>query len=177
MSGIPIGAIIHESSSSWGTAEVIDSWHKDRGFGRKAPPIQSTLKHIGYHYVIENGHPLTSHTRYSERDGIVRTGRWECEQGAHALGDNSSIGICLIGRRGKFSPAQYAAMYALLLSICWRYELPPARVLGHHETRFEMAKPPQDRKTCPNINMVRVRQRLGLLLGLFNAEMDRRCPR
>ena len=37
---------IHCSDSEWGNADVIDEWHKKRGWDG-----------IGYHYVILNGYP------------------------------------------------------------------------------------------------------------------------
>ena len=83
--------IIHCSASKWGNAEIIDSWHRDRGFAK-----------IGYHFVIDNCYPDYEHfltqAPESVQDGFVEPGRPVSEIGAHVYGHNKkSIGICLIG--------------------------------------------------------------------------------
>src|SRR5215207_5216822 len=83
----PAGIIIHHSAIAPpldGTpvdAATIDRIHKRRGYeifywGR--------VYHIGYHYVILP-------------DGTVQQGRPEHCEGAHTLGHNTYLGICLIG--------------------------------------------------------------------------------
>lgn len=82
------------------TAESIDSMHKARGFKRDSQAARSlnpTMKHIGYHYVIE-------------LDGTIRTGRGLEEIGAHVQGSNArSVGICLIGT-DKFTREQWESL-------------------------------------------------------------------
>ena len=49
--------ILHCSDSEWGSASVIDQWHKERGWTE-----------IGYHYVITNGQtePKKYNSNYGE---------------------------------------------------------------------------------------------------------------
>ena len=69
--------IIHCSATREGQnidAEIIDGWHKARGW-----------RGIGYHYVVL-------------LDGIIEYGRPVKDIGAHCQGHNSnSIGVCYIG--------------------------------------------------------------------------------
>ena len=102
--------ILHCSASSFGNAVLIDSWHRQRGWTG-----------IGYHAVILNGQ-ITARCFNKFFDGTIETGRpfdddnlidaWET--GAHTLGKNKCLGICLIGESGKFTQNQYAALYQFL---------------------------------------------------------------
>jgi len=87
-----LGIVCHVSASKWGDRDVIDEWHRDRGFSG-----------IGYHGVITNG-VLRSQDAYDVGfDGMIQPGRPEDRMGAHckAKGMNTcSIGICLIGNPG-----------------------------------------------------------------------------
>ncbi|MGB1895494.1 MAG: N-acetylmuramoyl-L-alanine amidase, partial [Candidatus Puniceispirillaceae bacterium] len=84
----------------------------------------------GYHAIIT-------------RDGICHPGRPEYWQGAHVKGRNhDSVGVCLIGRH-NFTPDQFAALEALLLTWSGRY--PNAEVVGHRDIQ-------QTHKTCPNFD-------------------------
>lgn len=104
------------------TVEDIDRDHKARGFGAGAS------RPCGYHYVI-----------YA--DGTVHKGRREDEIGANAAGYNSnSIGIVYVGgldAAGKpldtRTPAQKAALAALVRDVAGRYKVPPSRILGHRD--------------------------------------------
>lgn len=98
---------IHCSDSAFGNAATIALWHKERGFST-----------IGYHRVILNG-KLSGKAVDKRFDGHVETGRpldfnnhvesWE--MGAHVLGHNSkSVGLCLIGKSGKFTQRQMKAL-------------------------------------------------------------------
>lgn len=86
--------------------DVIDGWHRQRGFMRMAPEAKTFnphLRHIGYHFVIAC-------------NGAVFTGRSLAEPGAHAQGFNAhSIGICLTGT-DHFTQPQWEALAALLAS-------------------------------------------------------------
>ena len=102
--------IIHCSDSSWGNSIVIDSWHRQNGW-----------KGIGYHAVILNGQ-ITSKCFNKHFDGLVESGRpfddnsriegWET--GAHTKGNNNRIGVCLIGKSGKFTPKQLQSLFEFL---------------------------------------------------------------
>jgi len=102
--------IVHCSDSYFGNAILIDSWHRERGW-----------RGIGYHAVILNGH-ITASCFNKYFDGVIETGRpfddntriegWET--GAHTLGKNDRIGVCLIGESGKFTQAQTLSLISFL---------------------------------------------------------------
>lgn len=102
-------------------AQVIDGWHKNRGFNRNVTfrrTFNPQLFHIGYHYIIDT-------------DGTVETGRARDEVGAHAQGHNSdSLGICLVGS-SKFTLEQWAALADTVTDLLKLY--PTARVCGHRD--------------------------------------------
>lgn len=97
------------------TVEVINEWHKARGFSC-----------IGYHYVIYE-------------DGSIHTGRPVKEIGAHTSGQNAnSIGICYIGgldANGKPKDtrtlAQKNALRTIVDSLIDIF--PQAKVYGHRD--------------------------------------------
>jgi hypothetical protein len=94
--------ILHCSDSNYGNAATITEWHLQRGF-----------EHIGYHYVILNGWVYNNY--YDELfNGQIETGRHTDKKGAHCKGHNDSIGICLIGESGEFTPNQMYSLYLLL---------------------------------------------------------------
>lgn len=112
--------IVHCSATREGddsiNAEVIDRWHKARGW-----------KGIGYHFVIL-------------LDGKIETGRMINKCGAHTKGYNcSSIGICYIGgveKNGKTpkdtrTPEQIASMLELLRVLRKMY--PDAKIHSHRD--------------------------------------------
>ena len=145
----PTHVIIHCSDSTWGNAHIIDQWHRERGFSM-----------IGYHWVILN--PYETYRELKDdrgnpaNDGRVEQGRPEEAIGSHCLGYNShSIGICLVGSNGHFTPAQMTAARKLVMSICRRYGIPIENVLGHCET------PQCGGKTCPTLDMKAFRASLG----------------
>ncbi len=133
--------ILHCSASQFGDAQLIRSWHLDRGF-----------RDIGYHYVILNCYPGASHWN-SKRpdprsDGLIQAGRPLDKIGAHARGFNrDSVGVCLAGDK-SFTGRQLESLkrlYRDLLKIN-----PRLLVQGHYEL--------DERKTCPNMDMDEVRQ-------------------
>ncbi len=154
--------ILHCSDSSFGTVQLIDEWHAARGFKRRDPDRGLTA--IGYHYVIENGWTTSRHERDYDpmRDGQIVTARYEHEIGAHAQGSNDAVGICLIGK-ATFTRRQLTSMYALVIGVCLRNGSTFNDVLGHCETPVEVAKG-HGRKSCPNLNMDRVREKLRMML-------------
>ena len=79
--------IIHCSDSTWGDAEEINKWHKARGWSG-----------IGYHFVITNGYRKQGKIYIPANDGIIERGRALPAVGAHCIGHNKAIGICLIGK-------------------------------------------------------------------------------
>ena len=140
--------VIHCSDSNWGSANEIDHWHKARGW-----------KGIGYSYVISNCYP-TYHNYINgiphiKSDGKVVAGREEGAELAHAKGFNfNSIAICLIGRK-VFSTAQLRSLKIKVKKLQYDYGY-KLKVIGHNETDSGIAQG----KTCPNLNMVYLRQYL-----------------
>ncbi|MGD1277223.1 MAG: peptidoglycan recognition family protein [Tepidisphaeraceae bacterium] len=117
--------IIHHSDSDYGSAAVIDKWHRDRGFDE-----------LGYHFVIGNG--------TQSGDGQIEVGgRWTKQKwGAHdnALDNRyntNGIGICLVGNFNKTHPteAQRRAVIRLVVYLMRTYHIPASHVLGHGETK------------------------------------------
>ena len=112
------GIIIHCSDSPQGRgddAATIDRWHRERGFDS-----------IGYHYVIlENG--------------TVEEGRPLGTHGAHALGYNHYVGICLIGK-GDFTEEQFNSLEQLIRM----FDVESKRILGHYDVSH---------KPCPRFDV------------------------
>ncbi len=117
--------IIHHSDSDYGSAAIIDRWHRDRGFDE-----------LGYHFVIGNG--------TNSGDGQIEVGpRWVKQKwGAHdnALDNRfniSGIGICLVGNFNKTHPtmAQRRSLIRLIVYLMRTYRIPLSHVLGHGETK------------------------------------------
>ena len=95
---------------------------------------------IGYHYVIR-------------RNGEIEKGRPDRREGAHARGANqTSIGVCWVGTDSP-SPEQEKAMFSLIHFLMGKYNVSVDKVLGHREAV-------KTDKTCPNLNMNRVRAEL-----------------
>ena len=130
--------ILHCSDSTFGDAELIDSWHKGRGWSG-----------IGYHFVVLNGYRSGSSGYEPRSDGLVERGRPLELVGAHCKGFNrDSIGICMIGRR-EFSERQFVSLANLLRQCMWAFKLKPADIYGHcHFNRH---------KTCPNFDVIMLR--------------------
>lgn len=109
--------------------DVIRSWHKQRGW-----------HDIGYHFVIQP-------------DGLIEEGRPSKYVGAHVHKANyKNLGICLIGNY-KFTQQQFTSLDTLLGILHLQHDIPKWAVWGHKE--FESAE--VQGKTCPNMDMMRVR--------------------
>lgn len=144
--------ILHNSASSFGCVREIRRWHMERGW-----------RDIGYHFVILNGR-IIKNFNISSMDGSIEAGRYLDEDlmvepnevGAHALGYNDrSIGICMIGMN-HFTYLQRTSLIWLLANLTKHFNLTPIDVLGHYETESGKAQG----KTCPNFDMVRLREAL-----------------
>jgi N-acetylmuramoyl-L-alanine amidase len=140
--------IIHHSDSDYGSAAIIDKWHRDRGFDE-----------LGYHFVIGNG--------TNSGDGQIEVGpRWVKQKwGAHdnALDNRfntNGIGICLVGDFNKTRPTakQRRALLRLVVYLMRTYHIPPDRVLGHGETKVTQ---------CPGryLNVADMRDTLARMLA------------
>lgn len=129
--------IVHCSDTNFGSAALIDEWHKSRGW-----------RGIGYHFVILNG-IRTRDGEYSARfDGSVERGRSVDHAGAHCRGHNeNSIGICLIGIR-SFTPIQlFQSLPDLLELLIGRYRVTLGDIAGHYEY--------DGTKICPGFDLPR----------------------
>ncbi len=140
--------IIHHSDSSYGSAAIIDKWHRARGFDE-----------LGYHFVIGNG--------TDSGDGQIEVGpRWPIQKwGAHdnALDNrfnNYGIGICLVGDFNKThpTPKQLHSLLRLVVYLMRKYDIPPDRVLGHGETKVTQ---------CPGkyMNVAAIREQAARILA------------
>lgn len=132
--------IVHCSDSYYGDAELIRRWHRDRGW-----------RDIGYHYVILNGYPNEISWRnkivFLEDDGKTESGRSIDQPGAHVKGHNeSSIGICLIGKR-QFTSRQIESLIDTIDEL--KVLFGDVEIRGHHEL--------DKKKTCPNLDMIWLR--------------------
>lgn len=141
--------VLHCSDSDFGDAALIDRWHRERGFGE-----------IGYHLVILNAYPKAECLRLRrpqfDRDGVVQTGRPIEKPGAHIEGlNNNSLGICLIGRE-IFTQMQFSSLSRMIYDL--RKRFPQALLRGHYEAQL----PGAPAKSCPNLDMEWLRDRLGV---------------
>jgi len=138
--------VVHQSDSAFGTAEVIDRWHRERGWSG-----------IGYHRVILNGWVAPEEFR-AECDGVIQAGRPLERIGAHVAGHNeTSIGVCLVGvgagwpiGEGYITAAQWRALVSLCRALMQDFGVAVERVLGHREF-------PGVTKTCPGFEVAELR--------------------
>jgi N-acetylmuramoyl-L-alanine amidase len=141
--------------------DVIDGWHKARGFVRAHPDARvhnPRHQHVGYHFIIG-------------RNGSVFTGRSLNEPGAHALHHNArSLGICLVGL-DAYTVDQWAWLKSEVPKLAQRHGVPlaaPVRegaamrrgVCGHRELSPDAnGNGRVDRhewlKTCPGFDVQR----------------------
>lgn len=95
---------------------------------------------IGYHYVVR-------------RNGEIEKGRPDERIGAHAKGANSkSLGVVWVGTNNP-SPEQEKSLFSLIHYLMGKYNVKIENVLGHKEAVATS-------KSCPNLNMDRVRAEL-----------------
>ena len=133
--------IVHCSDSEFGDVELIDRWHKERGWDG-----------CGYHYVITNGIRRHGDQFDLAADGVIETGRDLKTVGAHCRGQNrNSIGVCLIGKR-HFTGNQLLLALPNLLLMLGDLGLETEDIHGHCEF---------SKKTCPNIDPRLIRQMVG----------------
>lgn len=125
--------IIHCSDSEFGDVELIDTWHKERGWDG-----------CGYHFVVTNG-VIRHGDKYDiKKDGLIQKGRGLATIGAHCRGHNrDSVGICLIGKH-HFTGRQLLESLPNLLIMLRDLGIGREDVYGHCEfSKY---------KTCPNID-------------------------
>lgn len=126
------GIVVHCSDSFFGNAQTIEDWHKKRGF-----------KDVGYHLVILNGQ-IENNTYLDFMDGQIEAARDFDTAGAHAIGYNSYIGICLIGKETEnFTNNQFETLAKVLKSLTENFKISLEKILFHYEIST---------KTCPNFD-------------------------
>ena len=141
--------IIHCSDSEFGDIDLIDSWHKQRGF-----------LGCGYHYIILNGCPTHGKSYNPKLDGVMQPGRQLREVGAHCKNHNhDSIGICLIGKCHFTAIQLYQSLPDLIVTLMDLPGITADSIFGHRDFDTQ--------KTCPNFDV-------GLLRGFLAIEGARR---
>lgn len=108
--------IVHHTGAEERDAEQVRRYHLSLGW-----------RDIGYHYVIE-------------RDGKVVPGRSLDLPGAHCRDggmNTKGIGVALLGNLENHPPlpVQVTSLYALLVDLCRRFNIPPDHILGHREVK------------------------------------------
>ena len=124
----PRGIVVHHSATPTYVegrrvdAAFLDEVHASQGWGIRHG---DRVYHIGYHYIILP-------------DGTVEAGRPEWMPGAHTVGHNNCLGICLVGgfsqRVDGTAPPTQAQIDALVALICQqlkKHRLPLARLYRH----------------------------------------------
>ena len=133
--------VIHHSASSWGSALVIDKWHKEFD-----PPFDC----IGYQFVISNGmlHPDTKPIK--SLIGNIEAGRDIKRAGAHVKGHNKhSIGICLIHDDGDiYNDKMFRSLFYLCKELMQEFSISSDNVVGHGELD------PENKALCPGFDMI-----------------------
>ncbi len=130
--------VLHTSASPFGDVELINKWHKERGWAG-----------IGYHHLITGIYPTAEsyklHQPELASDGLIHAGRNEIWKGAHVRGHNwETVGICLIGKEGNFTSKQLLSSAKLCTQIMERFPN-CLGVKGHCEFT--------DLKSCPDLDM------------------------
>ena len=127
----PRGIVIHHSASCAvtggrlvGVADI-DRWHAHRGWGQSTATGEY---HVGYHYVIL-------------ADGTVQSGRPEWMAGAHTVGHNDCLGICLVGNfsssaagpAGRPTHKQLDSLVHLLVRLLRKHHLEVGDIHRHRD--------------------------------------------
>jgi hypothetical protein len=153
---------IHSTASAFGSFELVNQWHKERGFEIKDE--QGRIYYIGYHYLVLNQYATAESLKLdvaSFTDGLIVQGRPEELIGAQVKNDNAhSIGIAYVG----FTPTsmQLWSMLGKCRELVKKYGLASGDVWGHHEYYLVHNQPVE--KTCPNMNMTAFRNTLNLII-------------
>ncbi|MCK5168417.1 MAG: N-acetylmuramoyl-L-alanine amidase [Bacteroidales bacterium] len=153
--------VLHCSDSGFGNAALIAKWHS------LPKPDGRGWSGIGYHYVILNGWLTSTHFN-AKFDGYIETGRplnddpffTRSEMGAHVKGFNTnSIGICLIGKSGKFTNNQLNAALKLISELENQF----VNIEIHQHSELDKTKP-----FCAGLDMIRFKQNYQLFKNLLD---------
>ena len=115
---------IHQSASNnpnHDDIRIIHQWHTE-------PP--RNWRKCGYHYFIKSNGDIQDND--TNPDEARRMNPFE--QGAHVGGHNKeNIGICLHGRTGTFTEAQFRSLRRLVNTLMVEYNIQPDHIRGHNE--------------------------------------------
>jgi lipid-binding SYLF domain-containing protein len=132
---IPIGIVFHHTAVIPGEKKAprkesdIDEYHRERGFEIRC---SGRVYHVAYHYLIMS-------------NGVVKAGRPERCEGAHAVGYNSYLGISVIGdfssednptaKKSPIKPSarQIASLVRLCRRLRYRYNIPVQHIVRHSD--------------------------------------------
>lgn len=142
---------VHHSASNWGTAKLIDLWHKERGWSG-----------IGYHYVVCNGYLTAenykSNTIVNDAVGYIDKGKNINDIGSHVAGYNKdSIGICLIHDNIPYVETQLESYRMLVATLANYFKVPVENIKGHYEVD-------KNKPLCPSLDMEAERKIIGELM-------------
>lgn len=146
---------IHGSDSDWGTEEIINFWHKQRGFKSWYTEGKFVIN-TGYNFIILNTKMHYDLPEIFSLDGSIETARSINQVPAQVKYENKySIGICLIGKKraGKlpYTLRQIKSCYSLCMDLLAIYNLETENIKGHYEYWTDRGEKPL--KTCPDMNM------------------------
>lgn len=134
------GIVMHCSDSSFGTAQDIEDWHKERGWSD-----------IGYHCTISNGN-IDKGRYVAFMDGSIEVGRDWNLNGSHSKGYNDWFGVCLIGT-DTFSQNQFQSLLKVCKQLVKEQDIKIENIIGHYECK-------NTTKTCPNFDVEEIRNLL-----------------
>lgn len=161
-------AVTHCSDSSFGNLQLIDKWHSKRF--TPYVNLHGIKIYCAYHFVILNGFEWGRLSYNPLLDGSIQPGRPIGVKGPHAGRGNSingtpTIGICLIGESGIFTPKQLAALLDLLI---W---LQPKGIFRHSD--FDQKR----RAFCPGLSEAVYKSFISFYDVRKKKEEERRLPR
>ena len=142
---------IHHSASNWGSAKLIDLWHKERGWTG-----------IGYHYVVLNGYLTAEDYKnkkvISDAVGFIDKGRNIKDVGSHVAGHNKySIGVCLIHKDEPYVDTQLEPYRLLVATLAQYFDVKVENIKGHYEVD-------KNKILCPSLIMDEERKILNELM-------------
>ena len=133
------GLVIHCSDSTFGSVNLIKSWHTDK------PPKGRGWDDTGYTMVICNGQ-VENNTYVPFMDGAIEWGRDIDTNGAHTRGFNEFTSICLIGKSGKFTINQLESVRKVILYLVDYAGLDPNKIYAHGDLD-------KKKEHCPGIDI------------------------
>ena len=160
---------IHTSASSFGDDDIINYWHRQRGF-KNLWKYGGFYISDGYHFIILNGNVHPKEPFLHTLDGQIEVGRRLSQTTAAVKGDNKhTIQICMIGRKveGKFpfTVNQIRSCFKLCRELQNMFDVGTSNILGHYEF-------PGVTKTCPDMDMDKFRKTYTIYIRTNNVNYD-----